>query len=77
MPRYYYALNDDLPVEHAAEELPDDEAAHELADLIERELDRCGARKPFRVAVYNDRHERISRRLDAAPGNTGQFRFRS
>jgi hypothetical protein len=61
MPRYYYALNDDLPVENAAEELPDDKAARELADLIEQELDRCGARRPFRIVVYNDRRERISR----------------
>ena len=63
MPRYFYALDDDLPIEEAGEELPDDEAACELAELIERELGGKGrhVRKPFRVAVYNDRRARISR----------------
>jgi hypothetical protein len=61
MPRYYYALNDDLPVEETAEDLPDDQAACDLADMIEQEFDRFGGRKPIRIAVYNERRERISR----------------
>jgi hypothetical protein len=40
MPRYFFAMDDDLPLSEAAEELADDDIASNVATLIAGELSR-------------------------------------
>jgi len=55
MPRYFFALDDDLPLSDAAEDLADDNIASDIATLIARELSRNRyGRNQVAVSVFNE-----------------------
>jgi hypothetical protein len=55
MPRYLFALDDDLPLSEAAEELADDHIASNVATLIAGELSRNRyGRNQVAVSVFDE-----------------------
>jgi hypothetical protein len=55
MPRYLFALDDDLPLSEAAEELADDHIAGNVATLIAGELSRNRyGRNQVAVLVFDE-----------------------
>jgi hypothetical protein len=55
MPRYFFAMDDDLPLSEAAEELADDDIASNVATLIAGELSRNRyGRNQVAVSVFNE-----------------------
>ena len=60
MPRYLFALDDDLPLSEAAEELADDHIAGNVATLIAGELSRNRyGRNQVAVLVFDEGGEVI------------------
>jgi hypothetical protein len=60
MPRYYFALVDDLPLSGAAEELANDTIASNVATLIAGELSRNRyGRDQVAVSVFDERGQVI------------------
>jgi hypothetical protein len=60
MPRYYFALDDDLPLSGAAEELANDTIASNVATLIAGELSRNRyGRDQVAVSVFDERGQFI------------------
>jgi hypothetical protein len=60
MPRYYFALDDDLPLSGAAEELANDTIASNVATLIAGELSRNRyGRDQVAVSVFDERGQVI------------------
>jgi hypothetical protein len=55
MPRYFFALDDDLPLSEAAEELANDDIASNVATVIAGELSRNRhGRDQVAVSVFNE-----------------------
>jgi hypothetical protein len=71
MPRYYFALDDDLP--GAAEELPNDIVARNVATLIAGELSRNRyGRDQVAVSVFNEGGRIIHKTWTRSEYDTGR-----
>jgi hypothetical protein len=73
MPRYFFALDDDLPLTEAAEELADDDIASNVATLIAGELSRNRyGRNQVAVSVFNESGEVIHKILTRSEYDVGR-----